>query len=156
MSSLNIDGTIEEDFEEALAKEVELAGELGSPATPSLNARLFPGSKPLPPQFPLFQLICTGTHCTKALIYPGLFFIPFSMKFTLLPGFESPNAILIKGFFPCSNPDCFKFSFSRRHSASKTCLVESAATKHTAFLVFNLRRHCNLWSVLKISWSDPQ
>jgi hypothetical protein len=49
MSSLTLDGTIEEDFEEALAKEVELAGELGSPATPSLNARLFPGSNPLPP-----------------------------------------------------------------------------------------------------------
>lgn len=35
------DGTIEEDFEEALAKEVQLAGELGSPETPSLDTRLF-------------------------------------------------------------------------------------------------------------------
>jgi hypothetical protein len=38
-----LDGTIEEDFEEALAKEVQLAGELGSPETPSLDTRLFPG-----------------------------------------------------------------------------------------------------------------
>ena len=38
-----LDGTIEEDFEEALAKEVQLAGELGSPETPRLDNRLFPG-----------------------------------------------------------------------------------------------------------------
>jgi len=34
------DGTIEEDFEEALAREVELAGELGSPETPMVENRL--------------------------------------------------------------------------------------------------------------------
>ena len=38
-----LDGTIEEDCEEALAKEVQLAGELGSPETPSLDNRLFHG-----------------------------------------------------------------------------------------------------------------
>ena len=32
------DGTIEEDFEEALAKEVAAAGELGSPETPTVNS----------------------------------------------------------------------------------------------------------------------
>ncbi|XP_023343740.1 rho GTPase-activating protein 8 isoform X2 [Eurytemora carolleeae] len=37
------DGTIEEDFEEALAREVELAGELGSPETPRIDSKLFPG-----------------------------------------------------------------------------------------------------------------
>lgn len=35
------DGTIEEDFEEALAREVAAAGELGSPDTPSLDPKLF-------------------------------------------------------------------------------------------------------------------
>ena len=37
------DGTIEEDFEEALAKEVATAGELGSPETPLVAAKLFEG-----------------------------------------------------------------------------------------------------------------
>eukprot|EP00092_Neocalanus_flemingeri_P081148 GFUD01101298.1.p1 GENE.GFUD01101298.1~~GFUD01101298.1.p1 ORF type:complete len:513 (+),score=127.65 GFUD01101298.1:114-1652(+) len=35
------DGTIEEDFEEALAKEVAVAGELGSPETPMVNCKTF-------------------------------------------------------------------------------------------------------------------
>ncbi len=111
MSSLNIDGTIEEDFEEALAKEVELAGELGSPATPSLNARLFPGSNTLPPQFPLFQLICTGTgtHCTKAHIFPG--FYPIQREIYSSSRVRIPQCNPLQRFFPCSNPDCFKFTF---------------------------------------------
>ena len=37
------DGTIEEDFEEALAKEVAAAGELGSPETPMVNSKIFEG-----------------------------------------------------------------------------------------------------------------
>jgi len=37
------DGTIEEDFEEALAKEVAAAGELGSPDTPMVNSKVFEG-----------------------------------------------------------------------------------------------------------------
>ena len=37
------DGTIEEDFEEALAREVATAGELGSPATPLVASKLFEG-----------------------------------------------------------------------------------------------------------------
>ena len=37
------DGTIEEDFEEALAKEVAAAGELGSPETPIVNSKTFEG-----------------------------------------------------------------------------------------------------------------
>jgi len=36
------DGTIEEDFEEALAKEVAAAGELGSPETPMVDNKQFP------------------------------------------------------------------------------------------------------------------
>jgi len=35
------DGTIEEDFEEALAREVQLAGELGSPETPMVDSKQF-------------------------------------------------------------------------------------------------------------------
>eukprot|EP00092_Neocalanus_flemingeri_P033272 GFUD01036183.1.p1 GENE.GFUD01036183.1~~GFUD01036183.1.p1 ORF type:complete len:520 (+),score=159.53 GFUD01036183.1:131-1690(+) len=35
------DGTIDEDFEEALAKEVAAAGELGSPETPIVNSKIF-------------------------------------------------------------------------------------------------------------------
>jgi len=35
------DGTIEEDFEEALAKEVAAAGELGSPETPMVDSKMF-------------------------------------------------------------------------------------------------------------------
>ena len=37
------DGTIEEDFEKALAKEVALAGEVGSPETPVITSRRFEG-----------------------------------------------------------------------------------------------------------------
>jgi hypothetical protein len=37
------DGTIEEDFEEAFAKEMATAGELGSPETPSVASKLFDG-----------------------------------------------------------------------------------------------------------------
>ena len=37
------DGTIEDDFEEALAKEVATAGELGSPETPLVTSKLFEG-----------------------------------------------------------------------------------------------------------------
>ena len=32
------DGTIEEDFEKALAREVALAGKVGSPETPLVNS----------------------------------------------------------------------------------------------------------------------
>jgi hypothetical protein len=37
------DRTIDEDFEEALAKEVATAGELGSPETPLVASKLFEG-----------------------------------------------------------------------------------------------------------------
>ena len=37
------DGTIEEDFEKALAKEVAAAGELGSPETPTVNFKIVEG-----------------------------------------------------------------------------------------------------------------
>ena len=37
------DGTIEEDFEEALAKEVAIAGALGSPETPQVTSKIFEG-----------------------------------------------------------------------------------------------------------------
>ena len=38
-------GTIEEDFEAALAKEVAAAGALGSPETPVVNSKMFEGLK---------------------------------------------------------------------------------------------------------------
>ena len=37
------DGTIEEDFEKALAREVALAGEVGSPETPEATSQTFEG-----------------------------------------------------------------------------------------------------------------
>ena len=37
------DGTIEEDFEKALAREVALAGEVGSPETPVVTSKIFEG-----------------------------------------------------------------------------------------------------------------
>jgi len=40
-SPMMTDGTIEEDFEEALAKEVAIAGALGSPETPQVTSKIF-------------------------------------------------------------------------------------------------------------------
>ena len=37
------DGTIDEDFAEALAKEVDVAGKIGSPTTPMVNSKIFGG-----------------------------------------------------------------------------------------------------------------
>ena len=37
------DGTIDEDFAEALAKEVDVAGKVGSPTTPMVNSKIFGG-----------------------------------------------------------------------------------------------------------------
>ena len=37
------DGTIDEDFAEALAKEVDVAGKVGSPTTPMVNGKIFGG-----------------------------------------------------------------------------------------------------------------
>ena len=37
------DGTIEEDFEKALAREVALAGEVGSPETPIITSQILEG-----------------------------------------------------------------------------------------------------------------
>ena len=42
-SPMMTDGTIEEDFEEALAKEVAIAGALGSPETPQVSSKIFEG-----------------------------------------------------------------------------------------------------------------
>ena len=42
-SPMMTDGTIEEDFEEALAKEVAIAGALGSPETPQVTSKIFEG-----------------------------------------------------------------------------------------------------------------
>ena len=36
---------IEEDFEEALAKEVAIAGALGSPETPQVTSKIFEGQE---------------------------------------------------------------------------------------------------------------
>ena len=38
------DGTIDEDFAEALAKEVDVAGKIGSPTTPMVNTKTFGGN----------------------------------------------------------------------------------------------------------------
>ena len=38
------DGTIDEDFAEALAKEVDVAGKIGSPTTPMVNTKIFGGN----------------------------------------------------------------------------------------------------------------
>ena len=38
------DGTIDEDFAEALAKEVDVAGKVGSPTTPMVNGKIFGGN----------------------------------------------------------------------------------------------------------------
>ena len=38
------DGTIDEDFAEALAKEVAVAGQVGSPTTPMVNSKIFGGN----------------------------------------------------------------------------------------------------------------
>ena len=42
-SPIMTDGTIEEDFEDALAKKVATAGVLGSPETPVVHSKIFPG-----------------------------------------------------------------------------------------------------------------
>ena len=39
------DGTIDEDFAEALAKEVDVAGKVGSPTTPVVNSKIFGGNQ---------------------------------------------------------------------------------------------------------------
>ena len=44
-SPMMTDGTIEEDFEKALAKEVALAGEVGSPETPVVTSKIIEGDK---------------------------------------------------------------------------------------------------------------
>ena len=45
------DGTIDEDFAEALAKEVDVAGKVGSPTTPMVNSKIFGGNQ-TPALFP--------------------------------------------------------------------------------------------------------
>ena len=45
MESPMSDGTIEEDFEAALAKEVAVAGQLGSPETPAVRGRQIGGEQ---------------------------------------------------------------------------------------------------------------
>ena len=42
-SPMMTDRTIEEDFEKALAREVALAGEVGSPETPVVTSQIFEG-----------------------------------------------------------------------------------------------------------------
>ena len=42
------DGTIDEDFAEALAKEVDVAEKIGSPTTPMVNSKIFGGKTQTP------------------------------------------------------------------------------------------------------------
>ena len=50
------DGTIDEDFAEALAKEVDVAGKVGSPTTPVVNSKIFGGNQTPSPGLPVSQL----------------------------------------------------------------------------------------------------
>ena len=50
------DGTIDEDFAEALAKEVDVAGKIGSPRTPMVNTKIFGGSRSTPSCLSVSQL----------------------------------------------------------------------------------------------------
>ena len=56
MESPMSDGTIEEDFEAALAKEVAVAGQLGSPETPAVRGRQIGGKQTSGPHAAQFSL----------------------------------------------------------------------------------------------------